>query len=309
MERPDFELEDLMFEDDIGENITVSGLADIFVDDDEKPSRRKKKAEKGEKRRRKEGEEREVDAVLSAQDTPDHHENAMRDNFRALDEAERRQHAPLQDDKPGAISREMPSCEASGADSFEEPAYEAPSYDAAGYETAPYEAQSYEAAPYEATKRIPGKVIKRISRDKVDILINRKVDAIMERMLKQGDIQIGPPAQNRVSGATMPLHAAAAGPENYCLVDTATKQVIAIKGILRIGRDPSFADFIPAGNATISSQHAQITEKCGVLLIRDMGSRNGTFINDERIVQGHNIEINEGDLVKFSNAEYRLETL
>ena len=295
MERPDFELEDLMFEDDIGENITVSGLADIFVDDDNKPSRRKKKAEKGEKRRRKEGEEREVDAVLSAQDTPDHHENAMRDNFRALDEAERRQHAPLQDDN---------SCEASGADSFEEPAYEAPSYDAAGYEAAPYEAQ-----PYEATKRIPGKVIKRINRDKVDILINRKVDAIMERMLKQGDIQIGPPAQNRVSGATMPLHAAAAGPENYCLVDTATKQVIAIKGILRIGRDPSFADLIPAGNATISSQHAQITEKCGVLLIRDMGSRNGTFINDERIVQGHNIEINEGDLVKFSNAEYRLETL
>ena len=295
MERPDFELEDLMFEDDIGENITVSGLADIFVDDDNKPSRRKKKAEKGEKRRRKEGEEREVDAVLSAQDTPDHHENAMRDSFRALDEAERQQHAPLQDDN---------SCEASGADSFEEPAYEAPSYDAAGYEAAPYE-----AAPYEATKRIPGKVIKRISRDKVDILINRKVDAIMERMLKQGDIQIGPPAQNRVSGATMPLHAAAAGPENYCLVDTATKQVIAIKGILRIGRDPSFADFIPAGNATISSQHAQITEKCGVLLIRDMGSRNGTFINDERIVQGHNIEINEGDLVKFSNAEYRLETL
>lgn len=299
MERPDFELEDLMFEDDIGENITVSGLADIFVDDDEKPSRRKKKAEKGEKRRRKEGEEREVDAVLSAQDTPDHHENAMRDSFRALDEAERQQHAPLQEDKPGATSREMPSCEASGADSFEEPAYEAPSYDAAGYE----------AQPYEATKRIPGKVIKRISRDKVDILINRKVDAIMERMLKQGDIQIGPPAQNRVSGATMPLHAAAAGPENYCLVDTATKQVIAIKGILRIGRDPSFADLIPAGNATISSQHAQITEKCGVLLIRDMGSRNGTFINDERIVQGHNIEINEGDLVKFSNAEYRLETL
>lgn len=299
MERPDFELEDLMFEDDIGENITVSGLADIFVDDDEKPSRRKKKAEKGEKKRRKEGEEREVDAVLSAQDTPDHHENAMRDSFRALDEAERQQHAPLQDDKPGATSREMSSCEASGADSFEEPAYEAPSYDAAGYE----------AAPYESTKRIPGKVIKRISRDKVDILINRKVDAIMERMLKQGDIQIGPPAQNRVSGATMPLHAAAAGPENYCLVDTATKQVIAIKGILRIGRDPSFADLIPAGNATISSQHAQITEKCGVLLIRDMGSRNGTFINDERIVQGHNIEINEGDLVKFSNAEYRLETL
>lgn len=299
MERPDFELEDLMFEDDIGENITVSGLADIFVDDDEKPSRRKKTAEKGEKRRRKGGEEREVDAVLSAQDTPDHHENAMRENFRALDEAERQQHAPLQDDKPGATSREMPSCEASGADSFEEPAYEAPSYEAAGYE----------AAPYEATKRIPGKVIKRISRDKVDILINRKVDAIMERMLKQGDIQIGPPAQNRVSGATMPLHAAAAGPENYCLVDTATKQVIAIKGILRIGRDPSFADLIPAGNATISSQHAQITEKCGVLLIRDMGSRNGTFINDERIVQGHNIEINEGDLVKFSNAEYRLETL
>ena len=197
MERPDFELEDLMFEDDIGENITVSGLADIFVDDDDKPSRRKKKAEKGEKRRRKEGEERQADAVLSTQDTPDHHENAMRDNFRALDEAERQQHAPLQDDKPGATSREVTSCEASGADSFGEPAYEAPSYDAAGYEAAPYEAQPYEAAPYESTKRIPGKVIKRINRDKVDILINRKVDAIMECMLKQGDIQIGPPAQKK----------------------------------------------------------------------------------------------------------------
>ncbi len=59
-------------------------------------------------------------------------------------------------------------------------------------------------------------------------------------------------------------------------------------------------------NKTVSRVHARIFENGDDLMIEDMGSRNGTFINGCMISQGKSYLINEGDLVRFGNEEYRV---
>lgn len=262
MERPNFEMDELIFEDSLNDDIEINALTDIFSDDDAKPQRKKKTSERGDKRRRRANEEQ----------NKSHNERADMESKRqksAEEPVEESIAAPNED--RGDESRRM----------------------------------------QESATRMHGRVQKRLSRSAVENIVSRKIDECIDKVMLKEELarSEAKSSPGRISSATMPLHAAVSGPENYCLVDTATSQVIAIKGILRIGRDSSFADLIPAGNATISSQHAQITEKGGILLVRDMDSRNGTFINDERIAKNHNIEIGIGDIVKFSNAEYRVEAL
>ncbi len=50
-----------------------------------------------------------------------------------------------------------------------------------------------------------------------------------------------------------------------------------------IGRDP--AAYLPLSHPTVSFRHALISKQNGGLIIRDLGSTNGTFVNGERINQ------------------------
>jgi hypothetical protein len=54
-------------------------------------------------------------------------------------------------------------------------------------------------------------------------------------------------------------------------------------GELVMGRDPS-ADF-PINEFVISRKHAKISKRWGGIVIRDLESKNGTFINNRRIVE------------------------
>lgn len=50
-----------------------------------------------------------------------------------------------------------------------------------------------------------------------------------------------------------------------------------------IGRDPE--SFLPLNHPTVSFRHAMISKQDGNLVIRDLGSTNGTFVNGQRISQ------------------------
>ena len=57
-------------------------------------------------------------------------------------------------------------------------------------------------------------------------------------------------------------------------------------------------------NKTVSTLHAEIAEANGSLVLRDLGSTNGTYVNGRRI-RGP-VPLHEDDLVQFANMAYRV---
>jgi EAL domain-containing protein (putative c-di-GMP-specific phosphodiesterase class I) len=70
-----------------------------------------------------------------------------------------------------------------------------------------------------------------------------------------------------------------------------------------VGRDP--ANHLPVQAMGLSRRHAQIARDAdGWLIVTDLGSMNGTFVNRARI--GGSCRLNPNDVVHFGNAEFRL---
>jgi EAL domain-containing protein (putative c-di-GMP-specific phosphodiesterase class I) len=55
---------------------------------------------------------------------------------------------------------------------------------------------------------------------------------------------------------------------------------------------------------TVSSLHAEITEVGRSLVIRDLGSTNGTYVNGRRLTEP--VAVSEDDLVQFANLPFRI---
>jgi EAL domain-containing protein (putative c-di-GMP-specific phosphodiesterase class I) len=70
----------------------------------------------------------------------------------------------------------------------------------------------------------------------------------------------------------------------------------------RVGRKTSHPICIPLGS--VSSTHAEFLLECGQLVVRDLGSTNGTFVNGRRVTDVQTLR--EGDMVQFADAAFRL---
>ncbi len=70
-----------------------------------------------------------------------------------------------------------------------------------------------------------------------------------------------------------------------------------------IGRLGSMVDYVIQGS-TVGKLHAEIMARGGGYLLKDLNSRNGTYINDSRIVSNKEFEIKNNDKIRFSNYEY-----
>lgn len=56
----------------------------------------------------------------------------------------------------------------------------------------------------------------------------------------------------------------------------------------------------------MSSQHAEIKAEAGVWILRDLGSTNGTYVNDKRVDQH---ELVDNDFVKFGQSLVKFKSL
>jgi len=70
----------------------------------------------------------------------------------------------------------------------------------------------------------------------------------------------------------------------------------------RIGRQAGYNLRIPS--TKISRLHAEIFRRGNQLIIRDLGSTNGTYVNRERVAI--EVNLNAGDTIAFAGTEYRL---
>ncbi len=66
----------------------------------------------------------------------------------------------------------------------------------------------------------------------------------------------------------------------------------------RIGRDRANAIFVPAH--AVSRIHAEIVEEKGKWIVRDLGSRNGTLVNGERVIER---PLRHGDRITVGNVD------
>lgn len=80
-------------------------------------------------------------------------------------------------------------------------------------------------------------------------------------------------------------------------------QKVAVNGeAISIGRSPD--NSIPIDNLAVSSYHAEITSEQGHLVIEDLNSLNGTFVNSQRIKRS---ALKDGDVVSIGKHTIQID--
>ncbi len=72
--------------------------------------------------------------------------------------------------------------------------------------------------------------------------------------------------------------------------------------VFTIGRKPGSGLCLPL--SCVSGNHAELEQRDGTLLLRDLGSTNGTFINGNRLTSER--ELVDGDLIQFASIVFRV---
>lgn len=90
--------------------------------------------------------------------------------------------------------------------------------------------------------------------------------------------------------------------EGYVDPDAIVRRVDLEHFPVVVGRQ---AGLLLAGASTnMSRYHAELVERDGQLIVRDLGSKNGTFVNRSRIESEASVEA--GDILHFADAEFRV---
>lgn len=82
-----------------------------------------------------------------------------------------------------------------------------------------------------------------------------------------------------------------------------TEEIVINKPNFIIGRLKSQVDYISQNNA-VGKVHAEIISKDGRYFVKDLNSRNGTFVNGTRLAANTECEIKNNDKITFANSEY-----
>ncbi len=98
------------------------------------------------------------------------------------------------------------------------------------------------------------------------------------------------------------------------VVDSTNPLVVDIRGEMTLGRSDNATSYIPEIDLTrhgayrlgLSRKHAVLRRKGQLLELLDMGSRNGTIINGDKLAPHDTRIIHDGDEVQFGNLTLRM---
>lgn len=81
------------------------------------------------------------------------------------------------------------------------------------------------------------------------------------------------------------------------------------RAVITVGRSPECDLVLPGDEVRVSRQHVRIERREAGYLLVDMGSRNGTLLNDATIEPSSTHPLNEGDVVKMGTVEMIIEAV
>lgn len=71
-----------------------------------------------------------------------------------------------------------------------------------------------------------------------------------------------------------------------------------------IGKNPEMVNGAVTHNPAISRVHCKINFTSGKYYITDMGSANGTFVNQQRLEKHQTVQVKSGDYIKLANSDF-----
>lgn len=84
-----------------------------------------------------------------------------------------------------------------------------------------------------------------------------------------------------------------------------TEETISInKPVFRLGKERSYVDYFVTNNIAVSRSHADIITRGNKYFVKDLNSKNRTYINDQELPIHMEVEIHDGDRLKLGNEEF-----
>jgi len=141
----------------------------------------------------------------------------------------------------------------------------------------------------------------------------RRLRDYQEHDARAAAIAMGPMAGSTAAEPQPVPVPAAAAPHAARLVDPVSHKEFALAGLTEatVGRVDRATGFTPDNDITpldaertLSRRHAKIVVRDGEFYLREeMGTRNGTFVNGERVQTGVDVKLSSGDRLRFGLVE------
>lgn len=88
-----------------------------------------------------------------------------------------------------------------------------------------------------------------------------------------------------------------------------TEETISInKPVFRLGKERSYVDYFVTNNIAVSRGHADIITRGNRYFVKDLNSKNHTYINNQELPVQCEVEIYDGDRLKLGNEEFVFNT-
>ncbi len=76
------------------------------------------------------------------------------------------------------------------------------------------------------------------------------------------------------------------------------------KPVYRLGKERSYVDYFVTNNIAVSRSHADIITRGNRYYIKDLNSKNHTYINSRKIPAQLETELHDGDVIRLGNEEF-----
>lgn len=89
-------------------------------------------------------------------------------------------------------------------------------------------------------------------------------------------------------------------PPKAILYFVQTQQSITIdQDEFKVGKNPGMSDYVISNSVSVSRQHAVIQRRNAQFYLTDLGSTNGTFVNEKRI--SGTVQLQDGDNIRYAD--------